>query len=412
MKFSFLKKIFSYKFSFNYDKAIYNITFLGLRIKHVIHQPLFNKKICKKMGIKTLLYIRTDGLGDYIFDRPYLKYIKQSEKYKNYKLILIGTPQIVELGKLYDSQYIDKFITFKYKKKSEIGNIIRDAKKMYVDVIISPFDSKTNILPETLIKHMTAEEKIGHDGFFSKNDVFFPEPDKPNYSAKDIISSYTKVIDTGANVMLAEDRARLFFELILEQNIPPACSLNQIPNIDVNIKSDYVVISAFSRAKNRIYPKENFAKIIDYITGELNFPVMLIGAPGEYKKAQMIKNMCKKQEMVYNMAGKLSLRESILYIRMAKFMVANETGTVHIAQNYKVKTICISNGSFMGSFQPYPKDKSYVTYVYPDNIEEYIRENHLEGKEIKHGIDTIPAQKVIDAIDTVINDSILVPVCS
>lgn len=397
MKFNFLKKIFSYDLNFNYNKATYNITFLGLKIKHVIHQPLFNKKLCKKMGIKTLLYIRTDGLGDYVLERNNLKYVKQSEKYKDYKLILMGSSQIVELAKKYDSQYIDKFIVFKYKKKTELKEIVKIAKKMYVDVIISPFDSKMNILPETLIKHMKAKEKIGHFGIFSRRDLL-------NYKQEDKIFSYTKIINTGEKVIFAGDRSRLFFELLIEENIPPAPPLYQVPDVDVDIKSDYVIISAFSRAGNRIYPQENFVEIIDYITEKLNIPAMIIGAPQERKKAQQIKDMCKRQDMVYNMAGKLTLWESILYIRMAKFMVANETGTVHIAQNYKVRTVCISNGSFMGNFQPYPKDKSYITYVYPDNIEEYIRENHLEGKEIKHGIDTIPPQKVISAINEVVSD--------
>ncbi len=82
----------------------------------------------------------------------------------------------------------------------------------------------------------------------------------------------------------------------------------------------------------------------------------------------------------------------------------SETGTVHIAQNYGVKTVCISNGSFMNTFQPYPKEESFVTYVYPDNIENYIRENNRQGQHINFDINTIDYKKVTDTISEVMNN--------
>ena len=56
----------------------------------------------------------------------------------------------------------------------------------------------------------------------------------------------------------------------------------------------------------------------------------------------------------------------------------------------------------MNTFQPYPKEESYITYVYPDNIYEYIAKNNNEGYEIEYDINNINPKKVINAIEEVL----------
>ena len=93
----------------------------------------------------------------------------------------------------------------------------------------------------------------------------------------------------------------------------------------------------------------------------------------------------------------------MLYIQNALFLVANETGTVHIAQEFGTKTVCISNGTYMGTFHPYPKEISSAIYVYPDNINE-ILEAHPEyaGVPFKSNFEKLSPQKVIDAIKSLL----------
>lgn len=371
---------------FFYNKAINIIKILGIKFKHTIDNPLRYEKICSKAGIKTLLFVRTDGIGDFIFDLPYIKYIKASKKYKDYKIILMGNSNNVQLGKKYASLYIDDYI--KINHADGCKRIQKDIKNISFTTIINPIDSKLNTITELAIKDIKAKEKICHKGFFCADELKTQEQE-----TTDIINNYTKVIDTGEKIMFVGDRCHLFFELLLEENIPYAEKLKDIA-INPDINSDFIVVSPFSRSEDRIYSPENFAKIIDFITVNFNIPVLIIGDEREHEQAEYIKYLCCKQNMIYNMAGKLTIQESILYIRMSKLLVANETGTVHIAQNHNVRTVCISNGSYMGTFQPYSGNESYVTYVYPDNIFEYIKENNLEGNLIKYDINKISPDKV------------------
>ena len=61
---------------------------------------------------KSLLIIHDNGLGDYFLVRNYFKYIKQSEKYKNYKIVYLAKKDRIDCVKKYDKKYIDKIIKF------------------------------------------------------------------------------------------------------------------------------------------------------------------------------------------------------------------------------------------------------------------------------------------------------------
>ena len=387
-------KIFSYKIYAKDDVAVRLIVLFGIKIKFTIYKPLFNEKVCRHLGFKTLLFIRDDGIGDFILDMPYMKYLKTSKKYNGYKLILAGTPAIIELAQKYLDNYIDEYMVLDFKN---LKSLRKFAKKLSFSTLINPIDAKVNSVANTLANLVRAKEKICHKGFFSRYDIR-----KFGKRITKVINNYTEVIDTGDEIMLVRDRCKLFFEKLLGEKLPAAKLLCDLQNSEPDISSEYVIVSPFSRSNLRTYSQENFAKIIDYLTERIKLPVIIVGSRGEIKKAQEIKELCKNLNLVYNQAGKFSLSESIQYIKHAKLLVANETGTVHIAQNYRVNTICISNGSYMNTFQPYPKEESYITYVYPDNIYEYIAKNNNEGYEMEYDINNINPKKVINAIEEVL----------
>ena len=374
-------------------KFVRVINLFGYEIKRYYKKYLLNEKLCSKVGIKTLLFIRDDGIGDFIMNMPYIKYLKQSKKYHDYKIILAATQNITDMAKKYLSEYIDSYILI--SKKNNV-RLAEKCKKMSFTTLINPVDAKVNYAAEIIAENVTAKEKICHFGYFSAEDSLSPKNNVPK-----VISKYTRIIETGKELMLVKDRCKKFFELLLDEKIPPVETLKELEPVDLDMKSDYIIVSPFTRDKRRTYSADNFIKIIDFITDELKVPVVLIGTKKERTDAVSIKEACKNQDKIFNMTGLCSLSESILYIKNAKMMVANETGTVHIAQNYGIRTICISNGSYYGAFWPYPEEESHVTYVYPENLEEYLTANNLHGILSDYDIDKIDYKRVISTISEV-----------
>lgn len=391
-----LKKIFSYEIKYVLSSvATCTVCICGIKYTFKIKDPIYNAKLCNKAGKKTIAILRTDGIGDFLFTRPYIRCIKNSKKYEKYKLVLFGTPQMIELSKKYDKGYINAHITIKNSTPEEEAEFLKEVKKYSFNVIINPCDSKTNYYLEELIQNIKADEKIAHWGYFSRKNLI-EEKEK----VENILKKYTEVIDTGSDVMYVWDREKIFFEKLLGEKLPTPQKLSEMQ--DVDLKSDFVTISPFSRSSHRTYSRENFAKIINHITNDLKMPVVILGTLKEYRRASEIKDNCINPDMVYIKTGYLTILESILYIRASKLLVANETGTVHIAQDFGVPTVCISNGSYMNTFQPYPKNESYVRYIYPDDVNKYISAEGAFGHLIYNDINEIKIQKVLDCIDEVL----------
>ena len=397
-KISFMSKLFSKNIEYDNSRALITYKILGLEFIHRISKPLLNKKFCSGLGIKTMLISRFDGIGDFLLTRPFIKYIKESQKFKDYKIILAGKPEFVEIAKRYDDKYIDDYITCNFRNTKAYKNLINSASKMYFSIVVNPVDSKVNTKWEKFVKEVKADAKICHLGFFGHRDMI-----RYNEVVKKVLNNYTRIIDTGKAPIFVRDKNKIFFEELIEEKIGELLPLCELKNCEIDINSDYVIISPFSRSKIRTYSKTNYAKIIEYITQNLNLPVMIFGNKAEEKSANELVSICKNKKMIYNMAGKLPITETILYIKRAKLLIANETGTVHIAQNYGVNTVCISNGSYLNTFQPYPAEESYITYIYPDNFVEFqINENTL-GDLSRMDINEIPYEKVIEKINYALN---------
>ena len=390
-----LDKIFSLNIEFDDKKILKVYKILGITIKTVIskRELLLNKNLCNKIGIKTILLIRSDGIGDFIFDRSYIKYIKQSEKYKDYTIIFAGSPQNVEIAKRYDSKYISEFITMG-KQYHEVKKI---AKKISFNVVVNPTDAKTNASTEKFIKKIKADEKICQSGYFC-----FLEKQRIPRTVKKVLSNYTKNITTTEELMFVRDIQHKFFEKLLDMKLPKTERFAETDS-EIDLRTSYFIVSPFSKAKRRTYSGIHYAKIIDFLTKELKKQVLIIGNENEAVAAEAIKYLCEEKALVKNLAGKISMPEVFLYIKYADLLVANETGTVHVAQNYGTKTVCISNGSYWNTFQPYPKEESMITYVYPDDIEKYINESPLKGDVSEVDINIIKPEKVIDTIKQVLS---------
>ena len=113
---------------------------------------------------KTLVFIKNDLIGDYILFRNFLPYIKQSKKYKDYKIILIGNIAWKNIAETFDAGYYDEMIwdsfdrinkDLVYRTKT-IKNILS---KGY-ETLFYPVYSGDEYTEQFLISKIIAKEKI------------------------------------------------------------------------------------------------------------------------------------------------------------------------------------------------------------------------------------------------------------
>ena len=91
------------------------------------------------------------------------------------------------------------------------------------------------------------------------------------------------------------------------------------------------------REANR-WPIEHLVEIARYLQNKYGVKIIILGGPGDVERAKKLRNKINKRNSVIG-AGKCSLKESIELIKHCSFVIANSTGTIHMAAAVNVPTV-------------------------------------------------------------------------
>ena len=360
-------------------------------LKKIVNK-LKNKFFRKKE--KAILIIEPGGIGDYLFCRPYFKYLKECEKYKNMKFIYLAKDVYKDFTETFDRQYFDeiisyngnKFLNNKHYKKYILSEINKYKIATLINLRCVDTAKEQDWKPRLqIIKSVNAKEKItdiiNNEGYKFKHEKL-----------------YTKIIKTNTKTDFELERRRKFFENLTGIEIPP----NDI-NLSYEIlepDTNYIAISIIALDKRRKYKDEYWKTILDNITQncDLNTKLLFLGAPNDKKAIDKLINTLEAPDKCLNFAGSVNISQLPNLLSKCKFLLSVETGTVHIAHAVNLKTICISNGSFYNRFQPYEN----IDYIYP---QEFLKELNSSKSGLekfygynKYSTDSINPQDVINTL--------------
>ncbi len=105
-----------------------------------------------------------------------------------------------------------------------------------------------------------------------------------------------------------------------------------------------VVISPFANERVRQWPSRHYRELIEIITREHGFPVLLVGTKDQRSVANTIVRGLSS-ELVSNACGNLSWSELVAVIDAAPYIVANNSGVAHLAAARRRWTLCIFSAS-------------------------------------------------------------------
>lgn len=109
---------------------------------------------------------------------------------------------------------------------------------------------------------------------------------------------------------------------------------------------------------------------------------------------------------VINAVGKIATVDLPKILkRNAKLLIANETGTVHIAHAVNCPFIVISNARFYKRFQPYKGFEN--AYIYPPKFRELLKNNEDVSRyyyETDLDINDIVVEDLISKIDNTLKE--------
>lgn len=299
---------------------------------------------------KELIIVKLDAIGDYILFRNYLKDIKESGKYRNYNITLVGNLIWRNIAEKFDSEYISEFF---WINKSDLNNFekIKEKNKLLFekkfDVLVHPTYSRLKKIDD-LVNMIQSNEKIAY------------RSDNSNQIKKDLKvtdSYYTKLLETPHNSLHEFERHKFFFEFLLENKTTTELFLP----FRKESEEEYAVLFPGANSKFRRWPIKKFIKIANYLNNVYYLNIKICGSADDCKISDKIQN--NTVIPTENLAGKTDITDLIEIIGNSKILITNDTSALHIGAATKTKTVLISSGHTKDRFAEYGYD--YIKKLYP-----------------------------------------------
>lgn len=337
----------------------------------------YRKEIRQILGIKfafprvtkTIAFVETQGLGDYILIHNFYKYVKQSKKYHDYNIILIARNNIASLAEAYDSMYINEFLYVDTRNAEKV------LKNLKVEELVCSYNGLGKF-EKWIFNNVKAKKRIIH-GYGNK---------RANIN-----------IQTSNEQIFHRERMRMFYETLIEEKIPDD-SLPYFRNEFADKNEKFIFISPFANDNMRTWGFDKYALLIQNLCTKYPEKIAILGEASQKKAIEKIIQHCSKEKgKIINTAGSFSVNSLRDVLKThAKLLIGNETGTIHLGMTCNIPIVCISNGSFYGMYQPYKNNK--IKYVYPSEFDyKYTCLSNLN-------INTIQVDKVFDVVNKLLNN--------
>ncbi len=352
-------------------------------LKDILNKYFRRKSIFTKKN--TLLIVRIDAIGDYILFRNFIKVIKESERFKNYSITLLGNKIWKDLAEELDKKYIDKFIWidvnnfFKNSEWAQTYSVLFKLHYFGFETILIPKDTR-NWRSEFIADHAGAKNIL-----MDENNSFIPE----NESGNVLDNSHKGSLSNHQSLLFQFNRNKYFTEKLIRSSVhiqKPFIEDVRPEKLNGNLRRDYIVVFPGASDIKKMWSAENFGILCKKINEVYNISILICGSESDKAAAKKIMEIAGIQN-IEDKTRDGSLSELVTLISNAKLLITNDTCALHIGAALNTKTICITNGLHFGRFHPYPEDMSdFVRTLYPDkdliingNFEYLARKFHLSS---------------------------------
>ncbi|TZF86014.1 glycosyltransferase family 9 protein (plasmid) [Pedobacter sp. BS3] len=293
---------------------------------------------------KRLLLIKTDEIGDYILFRNYIAILKQSQKFKDYEIDLLGNTVWRDLVTVYDREYLSAVFFIQadkiYDKPMKCLAIGWQLFKRNYTIVLQPTYSRTLMIDG--MAALTAAKTI--IGFQSDNERILPK-----YKRK-TDKFYSSKLQLPAHIHFEFERSKYFIERVTGQ---PA-DIDK-PWLPVKAqRGNYIVLFPGAGYAGREWGTTNFIALAKRILQQTGLSLVIAGGKQDIHHAE---NMLSELslERVSSKVAQTTLPELIELIAGAACIITNDTSAVHIAAACNTPVLCIHGVAHYQRFIPYPE---------------------------------------------------------
>jgi len=152
---------------------------------------------------------------------------------------------------------------------------------------------------------------------------------------------------------------------------------------NISLSSPIFMVSVLGSGKDKTYPLEYMAHVIDFVVQETHAQILFNYIPKQIEEAEAVFNLCKPdtQKQIYMSVFGNNLREFLALTSYCDALIGNEGGAVNMAKALNIPTFTI--------FSPWIEKKIWASFEDEKNTSVHLKDykpeffRNQEGKKVK-----------------------------
>lgn len=273
--------------------------------------------------VKKILFITLSNIGDVILTLPVLDVLRQN--YPHSQITVVAGPRAKEL-------FIANPLLYRviiYDKRAAL----REKARFSVDVLKQRFDMVVDLRNSFLGRVIPAAYK---------SRLFFKVP-------RHIRHMKDKHLWMIGNLRLNTDKiSRDSIFIGLEDQ-------EQVENMlkDKGVEDNFIVVSPSAHSHIKVWPKENFVKLIDSVASTFKRKIILVGDKNDTAASRFIVD--NTQNPPLDLTGMTNLRQLAYLIGKSALVIGNDSAILHMASYLDRPVIAVFGPTNENKYRPWSK---------------------------------------------------------
>lgn len=295
------------------------------------------------MSTEKILVIQTAFLGDAILTLPMIQKLKEFYPGSIIDVIAIpGTKEVFE-----SSPFINNVYPYdKRGKQNTILQLFKFAHQLKKNNYTKVFSPHRSFRTSLLVLLLNVNDSSGFD--LSSFSYVYKRRIKYNKEHHEVARNLE---------LIGADTEGDNWKILPKISIPDS-SVDKVTNLIENIVNPVIAIAPGSVWETKKYPQDYYAKLAEYFIGK-GFSVIYIGGEKDF----LLCDQLQASNNSFNLAGKLSITETIALLKRSSLLISNDSAPTHLgmAADIPVLTLFCSTIPDFG-FYPYNNKSSYLSY--------------------------------------------------
>jgi len=346
------------------------------------------KKKVDNSEIKAILLIKLERIGDLVLSLPAIREIRNC--FPDSNICIIVSPYTEAIVK--NTPYVDE--VFIYDEKASLKDrisFITSLRRYSFDLAIDLTTRNFMFLPVWILAFSKSKVTLGlnNHGRAFLYDIKVKPYSFPQMYAKEVMHILEPLGIKSDNY-----KPKLFVSKNNDKFIRDFFKERKVDNAALK-----VVIHPGGYYEALRWEEKNYAKVSEYIVKNYKVVIFFVGVDEEYSLVEKIISYVDSKSKFFNLAGRLSLGQSMALIAKADLFIGNSSGPLHIACALGIPTI-----SFLGPSIPKrwrPQGDKNIVFRGKLSSKDYDVE-YSQNKDYKQ-LKPVTMDMVVEAVNTLLS---------